>query len=151
MSEPSNPPQRGAPVPPQPPARGRRKWPWVVLVVLLLVVGGCMAAIGLVVSEVSDEVDRTVTVEYEVTGDARDVTVAYSVWRTGDLTTEQQRVTSLPWRKEIEVSGPGRSGTLVVTVGADGGKATCKVRVDDGPVRTATASGAHATATCNAS
>jgi hypothetical protein len=150
MSEPSNRPRWSEPAPPQHPVRKRRKWPWVVLVVLVLVVGGCLAAVGLVVSEVSDEVDRTVT--YEVTGDARDVTVSLSVQGTGDLRTEQEleQVTGLPWRREIETSGQEVSSTLVVKVGADGGKATCRVRVDDGPVRTDTASGPHSTATCKA-
>ncbi|NWF27660.1 hypothetical protein HW130_15545 [Streptomyces sp. PKU-EA00015] len=154
MSEPSNHPRWHAAVPPQPPVSKRRKWPWVVLVVLVLVVGGCLAAVGLVVSEVSDEdaVDRTATVTYEVTGDARDVTVSFSVQGTGDLRTEQEleQVTDLPWRREIKTSGQEMSSTLVVTVGADGGKATCRVRVDDRPVRTATASGPGDTATCKA-
>ncbi|MBT2366443.1 hypothetical protein J7E88_14285 [Streptomyces sp. ISL-10] len=34
-------------------------------------------------------------------------------------------MTSLPRRKEVEPSGPGQSGTLVVTFGADRGEATC--------------------------
>ncbi|MEV4329047.1 hypothetical protein AB0K02_00615 [Streptomyces sp. NPDC049597] len=156
MSEPGNGPEWSPPEPQQQPARKRRRWLWVVLVVLVLVVGGCLAAVGLVVSEVSDEgsgeADSTVKVTYEVTGDARDVTVSFSVQGTGDLRTEQEleQVTGLPWRREIETSGQDISSTLVVTVGEDGGKATCRVRVDDGPVRTDTASGPNDTATCKA-
>lgn len=152
MSEPSNRPRRSEPEPPQHPVTKRRKWPLVVLVVLLLVVGGCLAAVGLVVSEVSDEVDEAATVTYEVTGDAREVTISRSVQGAGAPRTEPEveRVTDLPWRREAETSGQVTSSTLVVTVGAHGGEATCRVRVDDGPVRTATASGPHATAVCKA-
>ncbi|MFF3688337.1 hypothetical protein [Streptomyces sp. NPDC002187] len=151
MSESRNRQGWDAPPPQGPAAQRGMRWPWVVLVVALLLAGGCVGAVGLVVSEVSDEVWLTAKVRYEVTGDAKNVTVAYSVWTDGDIVMDQETATSLPWRKEVEAEGRGRSGTVVVTLGAGGGRATCSVSVDDGTPRTATASGAFATAACIAS
>lgn len=116
--------------------------------VALLLAGGCVGAVGPVVSEVSDAVRETAMVRYEVTGDAKNVTVAYSVWTDGDIVMDQETATALPWRKQVEAEGRGRNCTVVVTLGAGGGRATCSVSVDDGTPRSATASGAFATATC---
>ncbi|WP_432249727.1 MmpS family transport accessory protein [Streptomyces sanyensis] len=148
MSEQPEPPQWGPPRQPAPQPRRRRRWPWVLLGVVVLLAGGCAAVVAVLVNEVSDEVDRPVTVVYEVTGDAEEVTVAYTVWNDGDLATEQRALDRLPWRREVEASGLGRNGTMTVTVGPNGGSATCRVTVDDGPERTATAEGAFTTATC---
>ncbi|MFI5746165.1 hypothetical protein ACIBBE_09550 [Streptomyces sp. NPDC051644] len=40
-------------------------------------------------------------------------------------------------------------GSFAVTLGESGGEVACTVTVDDGTVRTASASGAFATATCS--
>ncbi|MFF3325963.1 hypothetical protein [Streptomyces sp. NPDC002889] len=120
----------------------------MLLVVALLPAGGCLAAVSLVVGEVSDEVTRTVKVRYEVTGNAKNAAIMYSVWRNGDPATSEETARSLPWRKEVEADGLGTNGALVVTLGPDGGRATCTVTVGDGPPRSATASGPLATATC---
>ncbi|MEU4090630.1 hypothetical protein [Streptomyces aureus] len=59
-------------------------------VLVLLVAGGCVA----VVAGVSHEASKTVTIEYAVTGDARNVTIAYSVRNddgTCDGATERDR------------------------------------------------------------
>ncbi|WP_185301285.1 MmpS family transport accessory protein [Streptomyces finlayi] len=116
--------------------------------VVLLLTGGCVAVVALVVNGVSEESDRTVRVRYEVTGTAKGVTIAYTTWRDGDLSTSQETGQSLPWRRDVEATGFVKGGTLAVTVGAAGGNVRCSVTVDDGSRRTATASGPSATATC---
>ncbi|WNO74987.1 hypothetical protein [Streptomyces sp. AM8-1-1] len=139
-------PQHAAP-PPAPPRR-RRRWPWVVLVIVLLLGGGCAAFAGLFVNSVSDEVSKTVRVTYEVTGDAKDAAISYTTWRDGDMLTSEESSRDLPWRKVVTTEGFIKGGSLSVTLGADGGRATCSVTVDDGTPRTATASGPFATASC---
>ncbi|MEU2853295.1 hypothetical protein AB0K71_01125 [Streptomyces syringium] len=124
--------------------RRRRKWPWVLLVLLLLIVGGCAVLFAVV----SDESDKTVTVKYEVTGDAKDVTIVHTTWSSGNRSENLQKVPSLPWRKQIDTKGFAKGGLLAVTTGPRGGSVTCSVTVGDGKPTTATASGAGATATC---
>ncbi|NUK09326.1 hypothetical protein HRW23_17510 [Streptomyces lunaelactis] len=129
---------------PGPPPRKRRKWPWVLLVVVLLLAGGCVAVFSAFVNEVS----KTVRVTYEVTGNAKDVAIAYSTWQGGDELTSQESSRTLPWRKVLEDEGFLKGGSLVVTLGPEGGTATCSVTVDDEAPKKATASGPFATASC---
>ncbi|MFI1968676.1 hypothetical protein BLA24_11590 [Streptomyces cinnamoneus] len=131
------------PMPPH--ASKRRKWPWVLLVLALLIVGGC-AALFLIVSK---EYDKTVTVRYEVTGDAKDASVSYSTWDNGAIkATKAGPLPSLPWRKVITTKGFAKGGVLAASTGAGGGTVTCKVTVDDGKPVVDSARGAYATATC---
>ncbi|MBT2383774.1 hypothetical protein [Streptomyces sp. ISL-11] len=140
MSEPLSHPDHAA----HPHGRRRRRWPWVLLAVVILLAGGC----AVLVVGLSNEADKTVRVTYEVTGDARRVNIAYSTWQDGERRTRQEEDRPLPWRKELRTKGFAKGGLLAVTVGPDGGTATCSVRIDDGDPRTDTASGASATATC---
>ncbi|MDJ0342123.1 hypothetical protein QMK19_01895 [Streptomyces sp. H10-C2] len=128
----------------QPPARKRRTWPWVVLVLVLLVVGGCALLFATVVHESS----KTVKVTYEVTGDATGVTISYSTWNNDNLSTSEETARTLPWRKELTTKGFVKGGSLVVTTGEAGGTAKCSVTVDNGTPKTATATGPFAVATC---
>ncbi|MFJ9408846.1 hypothetical protein [Streptomyces sp. NPDC101393] len=121
----------------------------MVLVVCLLLVGGCAAVVAVFVDEVSDDVSKTFGVTYQVTGDAKDVAIGYSTWRDGTLSTSQATAAGLPWVKKVEAKGLVRGGALTVTLGARGGSATCSVAVDGKEAKTATATGPHATATCS--
>lgn len=136
-----------APVPP-PQSRKRRKWPWVLLVLVLLLVGGCAALIVGIGHEVDKESKREITIDYEVTGDAKDVTITYSVYSDGDLSQNQVSDVDLPWRKKEKTKGFVKGGTLIATTGASGGIVRCKVTAD-GSTHTARASGRFATATCD--
>ncbi|GHE54921.1 hypothetical protein GCM10018785_25350 [Streptomyces longispororuber] len=136
-----------APVPP-PQTKKRRKWPWVLLVLALLMVGGCAALIASIGHEVDKESKREIVVRYEVTGDAKGVTVTYSAYSDDDLSQNQVSDVDLPWRKEEKAKGFVKGGTLVVTTGASGGTVRCKVTAD-GTTHTATADGRFATATCD--
>ncbi|MEU9998609.1 hypothetical protein [Streptomyces sp. NPDC050848] len=117
----------------------------MLLVLVLLAAGGCVA----VFVTVSNEVSKTVTVEYAVTGDARDVTIAYSVWNDDGVSSRSETVASLPWRKTLETKGFAKGGSLLISLSGTGGTATCSVIVDDGTPTTATASGPSAAATCS--
>ncbi|MER5298303.1 hypothetical protein ABT039_02435 [Streptomyces lasiicapitis] len=144
----SQPPYQGWSAPVPPPPKKRRVWPWVVLGVVLLLAGGCAALIVGVVNEVDKETKREITVTYEVTGDAKDVTVTYSTYNEEGLSQNQVTGVDPPWRKEEKTTGFVKGGTLVVSTGASGGTVRCKVTAD-GTTRTATASGTFATATCD--
>ncbi|MFE3604275.1 hypothetical protein [Streptomyces goshikiensis] len=119
-----------------------------MLVLALLLVGGCVAVIGVVVNKVSKESSRTVRITYAAAGNTQDVDITYSTWRDGNLEVNQDNDARLPWTKEIHTKGFLKGGTLVVTLGPDGGTATCSVTVDDARPITATASGAFASAVC---
>lgn len=120
----------------------------MLLVIALLLAGGCAAVFALFANEVSKESGKTVTIRYEVTGRARDVAISYSTWRGSDESVSQETGVTLPWSKQVEAKGFLKGGTLIVTLGSEGGSATCSVVVGDGTPKTATASGAFASASC---
>lgn len=115
---------------------------------LTLVVGG-VVVVGVFARALSAEVAATVRVRYAVTGTAKDVTLTYSTWQDGELSTGRLRLTELPWAGELETRGFLSGGSLAVTMGESGGTAACSVTVDASTVRTAAASGPFATATCD--
>ncbi|MGW6710210.1 hypothetical protein ACWGDE_35715 [Streptomyces sp. NPDC054956] len=143
---PQGPPPHPYPTPP--PARRRRRWPWVLLGLLLLMLGGCVALFAVFVDEVSEEASRPARIAYAATGTASGVTVTYSTYRGGNLATSQAGGLTLPWTEELTTKGFVKGGALIVTLGADGGTATCSVRVDDSAPITATATGPFASAVC---
>ncbi|MER7723765.1 hypothetical protein [Streptomyces sp. NPDC096323] len=136
----------GPPVPPPP--RRRRLWPWVLLLIAVVLALGAGAVSAVLAREVSAERARTVHIRYEVTGAARDVTLTYSTWKGEELSTARLTLRSLPWTGELDTKGFMNGGTFVVSLGKSGGDVACSVTVDDGTHRTASASGAFATATC---
>ncbi|MET9696154.1 hypothetical protein ABZY31_04425 [Streptomyces sp. NPDC006529] len=121
----------------------------MLLGLLLLLVGGCAALFAVFAHEVSQEAGRTARVRYAATGQAAGVTITYSSWRNGNVSTSQIGDRSVPWSKEITTKGFVKGGSLVVTLGADGGAATCSVTVDDAPPVTATALGPFSSAVCS--
>lgn len=133
-----------------PPQRRRRIWPWVLLGLFVLFVGGCVAVIATVSTMVDDDSNRTVTVRYAVTGDAKDgVTIAYTTWKDGNSASNTVSDARLPWHKEVGATGLVKAGSLTVTTGASGGTVTCSLSVDGDEPQTATATGRFATATCD--
>ncbi|RJQ83109.1 MmpS family transport accessory protein [Amycolatopsis panacis] len=122
----------------------------LVLSVLGLVVAILWAAVFTkAVNDVTTEANRTVTVHYDVTGTAKDASVAYTTFGDGNFTTNQETPKALPWSKDLTTKGLVKGGTLTVTTGMEGGNVTCKVVVDGKPAKTATASGNFATASCD--
>ncbi len=103
---------------------------------------------GKAINDVNEEAQREAVIVYEVTGDAPSADVTYSTF--GDsMTTDQETVTTLPWRKEVTATGLVKDGQLIVMAGQEGGSVTCTITVDGEEVKTATASGAFAVATCD--
>lgn len=138
----------GGPPPSSEPSGGwpRGRWWWVPLlgIALLVVVVG---AIG-VVTSISSDVSRTVTVTYRVTGTARDVTITYAAWERENRLFRSALAPRLPWTKGVETTGFVRGRLLEVMTGAGGGRVTCSVSVDDGEPTTASARGRYAVARC---
>lgn len=128
--------------------RRRRRWPWVLLVSVLVPACAGAVAVEVVAGALSREGAEPLRITYEVTGTAKDVTVTYPTWRDGSLSTARLTLRTLPWAGETRTRGFMSGGSFAVTLGATGGEVACAVTVDNGTVRTATASGAFATATC---
>lgn len=120
----------------------------VVSVVGLVICIVWAAAFGKAVDDVNDEANREAVIVYEVSGDATNVDVTYTTF--GDtMTTNQETAATLPWSKETKTKGIVKEGSLIVTTAETGGTVTCKVTVDGKEVKTATATGAFAMATCD--
>jgi len=100
------------------------------------------------VDDINEEANREAVIVYEVTGDAPSADITYSTY--GDeMTTNQETVTELPWRKEVTTTGIVKDGQLIISTGAEGGSVTCKLTVDGEVVKTETVSGEFAMATCD--
>ncbi|MGB3442524.1 MAG: MmpS family transport accessory protein [Actinophytocola sp.] len=100
------------------------------------------------VDDINEEANREAVIVYEVTGDAPTADITYTTFGS-EMTTNNETVTTLPWSKEVRTTGIVKDGQLIVTTGADGGSVTCKLTVDGEVVKTATASGTFAMATCD--
>jgi len=106
------------------------------------------AAFGKVAVDVNEEANRVATVQYEVTGDAKNVTISYTTFGEG-VSSNQEPVATLPWSKQLDTKGFMKGGSLTVTTGEEGGTVTCKVVVDGKEAKTGTATGPFALATCS--
>ena len=106
-----------------------------------------VGAFGKAVNDVQVESARVVTVHYEVTGDAKGVSVSYSTYGA-EVAVSQETAAVLPWSKDVRTSGLAKGGSLTVSSGAEGGTIVCKVAVDGKELKTATANGPFATAVC---
>ncbi|MFF1924849.1 hypothetical protein ACFVW8_30320 [Streptomyces sp. NPDC058221] len=129
--------------------RRRRLWPWVVLMVAVLLALAAGAVSAVLAHGISQEGSKTLRIRYEVTGTARDVTLTYSTWQGEALSTGRLTLRTLPWAAELDTRGFMNGGSFVVGLGRSGGDVTCSVTADDGTRRTDRASGAFATATCS--
>jgi MmpS family membrane protein len=106
------------------------------------------AAFGKAAVDVNEEANRVATVQYEVTGDATNVTISYTTFGEG-VSSNQEPVATLPWSKQLDTKGFMKGGSLTVSTGEEGGTVTCKVVVDGKEAKTGTATGPFALATCS--
>lgn len=131
---------------PQPPKK-KKVWPWVlggIALVFLLIVGGCVAIVGVAANEIDKEANREVTVAYEVTG-----TGTASVFYSGrNFDTAQENDTALPWTKNVTMDGLLKVVSLTATNGAEDGEISCRITVGGKVIAEQTSSGAFATVTC---
>lgn len=151
-----------APSPVQIPPRKRRKWPWVVgAIVLLLVVasvaGGKSTTTQVPASPTSNSAapgapaaeaaDGSVVV-YEVTGKGG----ASVTYMKEDFSQEQQTSTKLPFKKQLQFKdkvGSFNPLSLVAQHSSGAGEITCRITVDGKVVGESTSSGPYAVVTCN--
>ncbi|AUH69800.1 MULTISPECIES: MmpS family transport accessory protein [Gordonia] len=142
----------GQPYPyaPQPPAKKRKKWPWIVggLVVLFIaVIAGCSAMVGGVANEIDKAANSTATVTYRVTGGGT-ASVTYS---DKDFNMAQDTAAQLPWTKDVTLQGFGKIASLTATndFEADASQTiTCEILVNGQVKNTQTSKGPAATANC---
>ncbi|WP_246257190.1 MmpS family transport accessory protein [Amycolatopsis anabasis] len=117
------------------------------IVLSLLGLGVCITWIFVfnrAVDEVNEELNRTASVTYEVTGTAENVEVLYGEV----LNPRTETAPTLPWTKKTENKGAFKGGTLTALADENGGSVTCKITVDGKVVATNTASGPLAQAVC---
>lgn len=119
----------------------------VVVSILGLVVSILwVVVIGKAISDVNEQATQHHTITYTVTGDAKTADVDYSTFdQAGSVKSETGA--TVPWTKTVEATGLF-VGAFTVTTGEDGGSVTCKVAVDGKDVKTATATGEFAVASC---
>ena len=131
------------------------KWPWVLLLVaVLLTVGGLAFGNHVasmlertfggttgVVNSAEPPAPVTRTVVFEVTGSGK----AFSVTATVGATVQNESNVTLPWTHTVEVpaGGPSASVMLVVVAGADGAEVHGKYTIDGTTVREGKASGPY--------
>jgi hypothetical protein len=134
-----------------PPAeKKRKKWPWIVggiVLVFIAMIAGCAALIGGAAKHVSDEANRVVSVTYRVTGNEQTASITYT---DKDFDTAQETNASVPWTKDVQISGFGKIASLTVTNGdADDAESKCEILVDGQVKYTQTAKGPYASANCS--
>lgn len=155
-------PQQPGPYPPAPQlapqAKRRRRWPWIVGGILVLLVLAAMCSAPKTTSSTSPTAaggatapaapassGSTATVTYEILGSGKASTVSYSSDGAGSIS--QDTGAALPWRKEITVD----RGFAIVNVTAQNartGELTCRITVDGQVVKEAKSSGQYAVVSC---
>lgn len=121
-----------------------------------LIAAGAVLAIGagLVVYGVADTGGSeskpqrrplTASVTYEVSGQGTADIVFQARSEAGKATVV--KAAALPWRKTVDVP-LGRTPTISITLGENGGQARCTLAIRDRHVQSATASGTFGRATC---
>lgn len=119
-----------------------------VFVLGVLAVGGCMALVVGAGNEVNKQSNTEHAVTYKVTGTSKKGSVTYNT--DGGTTMEQANEAKLPWSKVVKVKGL----VTIVQVSAQNGlgekgKITCTIELDGKVVKTATATGEGAIASCD--
>lgn len=123
-------------------------WPWIlggIVLVIFLGIGGCVAFVGGVASNIDKEANREVEIIYGVTGSGRSVAITYS---GRDFNTAQETAVSLPWNQSVTIDGLGKTVSLTATNDAGGGTITCQITADGTTIAQQTSSGPFATASC---
>jgi hypothetical protein len=129
----------------------RRPLFWILLVILVFI-GGCSAIVVGAGTAVDHAAHEQHSVTYSVTGNGTATNITYATVQEGNGQNGESQVSNapLPWSKTITASGLFTDFVVSGTVGANGGTVTCSITEDGKQLNTNTASGAFATATCNA-
>ena len=129
----------------------KRVWFWI-LIVLAVGISGCSALVFGAGVAVDHAAHIQHTVVYSVTGTGQATDITYATIQEGAGQNGEAQVTNvnLPWSKTITASGLFTAFHVSATVGAGGGTVTCKITEDGLELATNTATGAFASADCNA-
>jgi len=129
----------------------KRVWFWI-LIILAVGISGCSALVFGAGVAVDHAAHVQHTVVYSVTGTGQATAITYATFQEGTGQNGEAQVTnvSLPWSKTITASGLFTAFTVSATVGAGGGTVTCTITEDGLKLATNTATGAFASAACNA-
>lgn len=124
----------------------RRVWFWVLMVIVVLF-GGCIAVVAGTGKAINDANNKKHTVVYTVTGSGT-ADITYFAFDNGNTGSSQVSDAQLPWTKTVTGSGLFNSYSVIALVGADGETVTCTLTVDGKKVSSNTASGALSSADC---
>ena len=139
-------PPAGRPSPEYRPPRAKVRWPWIVGGFVLILV--LLAAAGFMISaeDSDDDAGDEITVTYEVRGTGSEAAVTYL---GRDQGMAQETGVSLPWSKDVLISGWDRIVSMTAANGPAGGDITCRILVDGRVMTEQTSSGPYASASCS--
>jgi len=127
----------------------QRVWFWL-LVVFVVVIGGCNALVGGASVAINNANNVKHTIVYSVTGSGS-ATITYASFDNTNNGENQLSNVALPWTTKVTGKGLFNSYSVTATLDENGGTATCSVVIDGKSVSSNSASGAFASATCSGS
>lgn len=125
----------------------KRVWFWIIIVVVLGM-GGCIAAVAGTSKAISDANNVKHTIVFSVQGTGTP-TITFSSFDNANNGTTQISDATLPWTKSFTGKGIFNDYSVTATLGSDGGIITCTVTIDGKVKSTNHATGAFASADCN--
>ncbi|NNH71499.1 hypothetical protein HLB23_16780 [Nocardia uniformis] len=132
--------------PPVMPPHGRRRWPWIVPAVALLLVAGYLALASLADSQVRNAGGRETMVHYLVVGGGAGGSVTYTI---GDSEVAQDVEVTLPWSREVAIKGMHRVPTLTAQNGSENTSISCRIRHGETVIAENSVHGPFAVASCS--
>ena len=137
---------------PYQPPKKKKKWPWILLAIFVVLIAGfagCTALVGGAVNSIDEESKKEIVITYEVSGDAQGATVTYT---SNDTNMAQDTDVALPWTKDVTLTGFVKIATITASNGFDdAGSITCKILADGKVLTENTSNGAGASASCSQS
>ncbi len=119
-------------------------WFWLLLG-FIVIIGGCVAVIGVGSKAITDANNKKHTVVYTVTGTGS-ADITYDSFTNGNSGSSQVSNAALPWTKTIVGSGLFNIYDVTATIGVNGGSLSCTITVDGKQVSSQHASGELGTA-----
>ncbi|WP_433754655.1 MmpS family transport accessory protein [Nocardia sp. CA-135398] len=147
-------PYQGAVPPPaycQQPAK-KKKWPWILgglVLVFVLSIGGCLAFLANIATDIDKESTKEVTVKYEVTSDgpiAGNITYS-SGGDAGQIAQANEQ--PLPWSRDVTVTGFVKAVSLSAQADEGATKITCRITEGGKVIAEQTSTGPFAIASCS--
>jgi hypothetical protein len=125
----------------------------ILAIVATTIYAAIFFAVDKSVKDFDAKTNEVHTVVLEATGDAKNATITYSTNEQNAQETDK----ALPWTKTVQekagiiptYSIDVSNGTSSDGSSSDSGSVTCTIKVDDKVVKTSTASGQFASATCS--